>query len=275
MRESALPAGCLFFAALKASLQWGGAVHGNGKWSAGECIAGVPEGLFCSVQGTPSVHGAGTFSRAYCHPLLEVVGVFAPWLLLLDQLLLRCLITIKRVHLLPALRHVVLQLPSRTRCAGIHCKCVHSLQAQTQLHRSNAAKKRSIWPNPNHLANCPAHNYQLPVPQCTHTPACTGHLHGKGSMDGDGEPSQPAAAPLMAPGPVCTFGWSYDPSRTQDSNFLDLALAVSRNSRCDGGHMGWVLSAGPVYPAVGAHQRACMQAHAPRVCRPWEGRALL
>lgn len=45
---------------------------------------------------------------------------------------------------------------------------------------------------------------------------------------------------LMAPRPLQTFGWRYDESLSKDENYLDFALCLSRNSRCDGGHMGWV-----------------------------------
>lgn len=47
--------------------------------------------------------------------------------------------------------------------------------------------------------------------------------------------------PLHAPYTMDTYGWSFNPSLSADENFNDLALAVSRNSTCDGGHMGTVL----------------------------------
>lgn len=42
----------------------------------------------------------------------------------------------------------------------------------------------------------------------------------------------------MAPVAINTFGWRRDERLPPDESFLDLVLAVTRNSQCAGGHMG-------------------------------------
>ena len=42
----------------------------------------------------------------------------------------------------------------------------------------------------------------------------------------------------MAPYHLDCFNWKYNPDLPQDANYADLAMALTRNSHCDGGHMG-------------------------------------
>ena len=57
---------------------------------------------------------------------------------------------------------------------------------------------------------------------------------------------QADVSPTTVDGPLRhkLFGWRYDTSLTADENYMDLAVLVSRNSQCIGGHMGCVLVRG-------------------------------
>jgi deoxycytidylate deaminase len=49
-----------------------------------------------------------------------------------------------------------------------------------------------------------------------------------------------------------TFGWFYRHDLSCDANFMDLASLISRNSCCNGGHMGCVIVRGETAPALAA-----------------------
>mmetsp|Transcript_17529 Transcript_17529/g.30083 ORF Transcript_17529/g.30083 Transcript_17529/m.30083 type:complete len:260 (+) Transcript_17529:149-928(+) len=59
-----------------------------------------------------------------------------------------------------------------------------------------------------------------------------------------------AAQPLQAPYPLCLYEWTRQQGLSIDESYSDLALAVSRNSRCDGGHMGCVIVGMDEHPVV-------------------------
>ena len=49
------------------------------------------------------------------------------------------------------------------------------------------------------------------------------------------------APPLPRWDSLCRYGWEYHPGRTADENYLDLAIALARNSEALEGHMGCCL----------------------------------
>ena len=182
----------------------------------------------CVTEQKPSAYWNTKVVRASCafyikqgNLLLEVVRVLGPWTLLLHHLLLAGIVLEQALlHFL----HIVLQLPPLLRCTSISSRRRCHGKADCLLRFPSVEDPRETTSDF--------------ITDCTLTYSLFNKLI---LLDWYFRMEHMLANSLHAPKQICTFGWSPLESLTQDENFLDLAVAVARNSKREGGHMGCVL----------------------------------